>query len=239
MDLKGAKIVNFYQISGDVQSEGTDVNKIKIPHYQRPYSWDQDMVKKLIEDWHSQYETEYFAGSVVTVADREKQTHDLIDGQQRFTTIFLTNYVLFLLLRVTTRQAIAQSKVLHLSKLFEQLQQSSKYVFTKKIDEFDGNVFLEEFQKIEEMEGEEKEDGRNNFSTKYRSLVHLPDLIEDCEKFPKVHQNKLFHFIRSHQTLLTYDRKSFNTQFTNALSKVFITLNDQNKPRLRIIEDER
>ena len=98
--------LNFYQISGDVQSEGTDVNKVKIPHYQRPYSWDKDMVKKLIEDWHSQYETEYFAGSVVTVADREKQTHDLIDGQQRFTTIFLTNYVLFLLLSSACMQVL-------------------------------------------------------------------------------------------------------------------------------------
>jgi uncharacterized protein with ParB-like and HNH nuclease domain len=237
MDLKGAKIVNFYQVSGDVQSEALAVNKVKIPHYQRPYSWDKEMVKRLIEDWHSQDETEYFAGSVVTVADMERKTHDLIDGQQRFTTIFLTNYVLFLLLRVTTRQAIAQSKILHLSKLFEQLQLSSEYLFTNKIEGFDGNSLLEEFQSIEDMDGEDKEDGRSNFSTKYRSLVYLPELMEDSSDFQNIHRDELTTFITKYQILLTYDRKSFNTQFSKALSNVYITLNDQNKPRLRIVEE--
>ncbi|MFY8349121.1 GmrSD restriction endonuclease domain-containing protein [Pseudoalteromonas sp. SSM20] len=238
MDLKGAKIVNFYQISGDVQSEGSDVNKVKIPHYQRPYSWDKNMVKKLIEDWHNQDETEYFAGSIVTVADRAKKTHDLIDGQQRFTTIFLTNYVLFLLLRVTTRQAIAQSKILHLSDLFEQLQESSKFLFVHPIENFDRGTLLEEFQGIEEMDGEEKEDGRSKFSTKYRSLVRLPDLMEDSADFQITHSEELAAFISTQQTLLSYDRQSFNHSFSKALSRVYITLNDQNKPRLRINESD-
>jgi len=238
MDLKGAKIVSFYQISGDVQSENNDVNKVKIPHYQRPYSWDKEMVKRLIDDWHQQDEKEYFAGSVVTVADGKKNTHELIDGQQRFTTIFLINYVLFLLLRVTARQAITQSKNFHMGKLFERLQQAEQYLFQNTNNQFFSNDQMDEIQSIEELEGKDKEDARNEFATKYRSQIGLPDIYEGSKEFESDHSKKLAAYISNGNPLLTYDRKSFDKYFSSALSKVVVTMSDQNEPRLKFITNE-
>ena len=94
MDLIGAWVVNFYRITDNINSTETQsVKKIKVPHYQRPYSWGPEEVKNLIDDWKEEHERgndeEYFAGSIVTV--KNDDFHSLVDGQQRFTTIFLAN----------------------------------------------------------------------------------------------------------------------------------------------------
>lgn len=67
-----------------------------VPDFQREYVWEQDNVDKLLEDiLHELYdenesvsEAEYFLGSIVVFRD-ESGTSQLIDGQQRLTTIYL------------------------------------------------------------------------------------------------------------------------------------------------------
>lgn len=67
-----------------------------VPDFQREYVWDKNNVQKLIEDISLELsdetdivrETEYFLGSIVVFRD-ESGTSQLIDGQQRLTTIYL------------------------------------------------------------------------------------------------------------------------------------------------------
>lgn len=69
------------------------VNKniqFNIPIYQRLYVWKELQVNKLLEDIFDAYSREednYYLGGVVTYSNGEKL--DLIDGQQRFTTLWL------------------------------------------------------------------------------------------------------------------------------------------------------
>ena len=61
-----------------------------IPIYQRLYVWKELQVNKLLEDIFDAYsrdEDNYYLGGVVTYSNGEKL--DLIDGQQRFTTLWL------------------------------------------------------------------------------------------------------------------------------------------------------
>ena len=61
-----------------------------IPIYQRLYVWKELQVNKLLEDIFEAYsrnEDNYYLGGVVTYSNGEKC--DLIDGQQRFTTLWL------------------------------------------------------------------------------------------------------------------------------------------------------
>lgn len=70
-----------------------------IPEYQRPYRWDIDECETLWNDLTNFYDglkqyddnaQEYFLGSIVTCTDAEDKRHiDVIDGQQRLTTLFL------------------------------------------------------------------------------------------------------------------------------------------------------
>jgi uncharacterized protein with ParB-like and HNH nuclease domain len=61
-----------------------------IPIYQRLYVWKELQVNKLLEDLFTAYvrkEDNYYLGTIMTFTNGNK--HDLIDGQQRFTTLWL------------------------------------------------------------------------------------------------------------------------------------------------------
>lgn len=66
-----------------------------VPDYQREYVWKaDDQVEQFISDLDNEYQPEnkdqdgYFLGSIIIVKNGEK--HDVIDGQQRLTTIVIT-----------------------------------------------------------------------------------------------------------------------------------------------------
>ena len=64
-----------------------------VPNYQREYVWEEAQVDQLLRDIRSEHldgeDAEYFIGSIV-VCPRHDNAFDLIDGQQRTTTLFVT-----------------------------------------------------------------------------------------------------------------------------------------------------
>jgi len=75
----------------------------RIPEYQRPYVWGADQVIELMDDVYrarqSNPESQYFLGSMVLKkSDKQDgitkyEEYDLLDGQQRLTTLFLITAV--------------------------------------------------------------------------------------------------------------------------------------------------
>lgn len=67
-----------------------------IPTYQRPYVWEVEQIEKLLSDALQAYRTDskapYFIGTVLT--EERKKVFELIDGQQRFTTLWMVAAVL-------------------------------------------------------------------------------------------------------------------------------------------------
>lgn len=62
-----------------------------IPIYQRLYVWSEQQVKTLFEDLYTAYSTNkelYYIGGIVVVKNANGN-YDLVDGQQRFTTLWL------------------------------------------------------------------------------------------------------------------------------------------------------
>ena len=67
-----------------------------IPEYQRPYAWTDEQVETLFEDlWEftatsggTEREGSYFLGSIVSYVNEDGE-QEIIDGQQRLTTLFL------------------------------------------------------------------------------------------------------------------------------------------------------
>ena len=81
-----------------------------IPEYQRPYSWSDDEIITLFEDlWefsiertHKDGAKSYFLGCVVSY--EENGERQIIDGQQRITSLFLLLRAVFSMLeRKTTK----------------------------------------------------------------------------------------------------------------------------------------
>ena len=76
----------------------------RIPEYQRPYVWDKDQVTELLDDVMqaraSNPDSQYFLGSLVLRRNSKEEgttkyeEYDLLDGQQRLTTLFLITAVI-------------------------------------------------------------------------------------------------------------------------------------------------
>ena len=62
----------------------------RVPEYQRPFSWDDDNFEDLIDDILSaNKEQEYFLGTIVLHRQEKEGIYDVIDGQQRLTSIMI------------------------------------------------------------------------------------------------------------------------------------------------------
>ncbi|TIM10232.1 DUF262 domain-containing HNH endonuclease family protein [Mesorhizobium sp.] len=69
----------------------TEQIRYEIPPYQRPYSWEKNNVEQLLDDVWDAYKAddeEYFIGSLITI-EKAKGFYDVVDGQQRLTTLNL------------------------------------------------------------------------------------------------------------------------------------------------------
>lgn len=71
-------------------------NNFLIPNYQRPYVWGEEQIKKLLDDIYKSFKSKdksiYYAGTILT-KDNENDI-EIIDGQQRLTTLWLTAFTL-------------------------------------------------------------------------------------------------------------------------------------------------
>lgn len=73
--------------------------KFRIPLYQRPYAWETNQVSQLLNDLWNQFDKKknenYYIGILsVGKTDTDNNLYDLIDGQQRITTLMLIGRVL-------------------------------------------------------------------------------------------------------------------------------------------------
>ena len=76
----------------------SDEYLFKIPVYQRPYAWATDQVDDLLDDLQDAVkrdsESPYFLGSIVLIKEDDIPDSDVVDGQQRLTTLTILFCVL-------------------------------------------------------------------------------------------------------------------------------------------------
>jgi uncharacterized protein with ParB-like and HNH nuclease domain len=81
MEAKESKIIDIL----------TENKKYVVPSYQRPYSWDKSNTEQLVEDIYNSFcqeNEEYFIGTLICI-HRGDYTYEIVDGQQRLTTLSL------------------------------------------------------------------------------------------------------------------------------------------------------
>ena len=110
-----------------------------IPPYQRPYAWTTDQTSELFEDLHSfyQYEPdeEYFLGSIVLIKEENKPHAEVIDGQQRLTTLTILLAVLSNKLQGDDRKALLQY-ILEPGNKFEKLESKPRLTVRSRDRDF-------------------------------------------------------------------------------------------------------
>lgn len=108
----------------------------KIPAYQRQYTWTiEQEIQELIDDikFQTQNGVTYYLGSLVTCVNKGK-TQDVIDGQQRLTTLWL-------LLQCLKTQYDQKIDIADGVLRFDEVRDSAN-TFLKKIEHLKNNEFL-------------------------------------------------------------------------------------------------
>ncbi len=270
MELKGVKLRNFYQIGTFVDNEidaSTLYYPIKVPHYQRPYKWTKDLVALLITDWYKHKESidkkkdadersgrntprqkKYFAGSLVTVTNGEINdtesipyfAHSLIDGQQRFTTLFLTNFINFLLLRNLIKISFNNKNGVANVDYLKSLQTCIDSLFINN-----EAAHKEHAKNIEELNTINKKissyDNYADVIDKVHDLLYLPKYVNE-ESYENAYIEKMqsfFHSSKDNQSLnLIYDRSTYNQSLTVALSHYYLHFSEGSEITFKLIENK-
>ena len=256
MDLKGAELKNFYHITDNIPSlstqKDTPPKKVVIPHYQRPYKWEEEHIRKLIRDWKNNSaldsqnddlangdSSRYFAGSIVTVSHKDEaceERHDLIDGQQRFTTIFLINYIKFLLSRLLLREAIKENQQIHISGLFKSYLQAGKFLLLQE-NELNFNQSINQLEESVINAICDSDNAPQSALTIFKEGSYLPLILEDDPKYAADHHTKLEKLFQRYNFVLQYDRQSFNESLKKVLSRTLIEMSQESLPRLYFYPD--
>ncbi|MFW5794726.1 MAG: GmrSD restriction endonuclease domain-containing protein [Bacillota bacterium] len=256
MKLEGAKIRSIYRVCTPISNEDESPLKINIPFYQRPYKWGSEegieKIELLIQDFFENYEMvkeikdelepssselEYFAGSVVTVVNDEY--HDLIDGQQRITTIYLMNYIKFLLLREFIVKQL--SKKAGVESYFDKLSKTARNLFVngeKEINNFK-NKIKDMYNNANMCSGDEREEKFKNLISYYKNILHLPEIpYDDINQYELEYTSRLNSYLNERKLSLKYNRDNFNDRLKKSMSSSRIKLTLEEGPKLEFIDED-
>ena len=191
MELKGAEIRNLMELCNPMPKNGTENRKLNvlIPYYQRPYKWEETQIKNLFADYFKNEQKEYFVGSVVMVENHDGG-FEIIDGQQRITTLFLLNYLKFIFLRAYIEKLIIVKKVYKIDGYLSKLENTADNIFDEKIVDEIRKIHIEINDLLEKADEEKNEEQKEKLQDQvlkeYQITLGLPEKnLSDREKYLK------------------------------------------------------
>lgn len=204
-----------------------------IPEYQRPYAWSNEQVETLFEDiWDFainvggvKRSASYFLGSIVSF-ENDSGEQEIIDGQQRITSLFL------LLRAIYTKLTLGDDAATDAAQNFiRQIEPTiwrtdnltgkvdfSDILLTSKVVDNDGNDILRHILKT----GEADEKACDNYSRNYLLFQKLYD--SHCELSPLQIYDFIYALLNQ-SILLPIGADNQDTALT-----IFSTLNDRGLP---------
>lgn len=205
-----------------------------IPEYQRPYAWTDEQVETLFEDlWEftavsggTERESSYFLGSVVSY-ENEKGEQEIIDGQQRITSLFLLLRAIYTKLIATPASERTPEANNFIGKIEPTIWRTNKLtgtvdykniLLTSRVVNNDGNEILRAILET----GKADENAKDNYSKNYRSFQELFDK-HSAENPLMIYQ--FIYALLNQAILLPITADTQDTALT-----IFSTLNDRGLP---------
>ena len=205
-----------------------------IPEYQRPYSWTETETKTLFYDLlefteneakkNSEVEGTYFLGSIVSYENDEGE-QEIIDGQQRITSLFL------LLRAIYTKLISYEEKTIEQENFIRQIQPAlwkqakltgevdyTSVLITSKVIDNEGNKILQDILET----GIADHKANDNYSKNYILFQKLFD------KLSELSPTLMLEFI--YYTLNRAVVFPIKTDSQDDALSVFSTLNDRGLP---------
>lgn len=201
--------------------------KFLIPEYQRPYAWTDEQVITLFDDLkeytNNQNESSYFLGCIVSFTNENKE-QEIIDGQQRITTLLLLLRAIHKKLQKMSNSKEKENFIRQIEPAIwkiDELTSVADYttvLIESKVMEVKYNQILESILKT----GETETGSKDRYSVNYNLLVKLLDeyAISETLNFYKFINNVLNKTI-----VLPIKADTQETALT-----IFSTLNDRGLP---------
>lgn len=245
MDLKGAEIRNIGNLCSPMKAQDIKIPiKVIIPFYQRPYRWTQENISRLVDDFYKNDWKEYFVGSVVMITPDESkgETHySVIDGQQRITTLFLSEYLRFLLLRSYIETLISIRRTTKVDTLFTCLEDVVRHIFGDKIKDEIKKAHTSIVDRIDKEKDDKKDDEFYKQLLKtYQEAVCLPERdFSDFSSYVKQSNVLMMKMLGSSDLSLTYKRDSYKKKLASALSSIAVKVTDSEKLSIDFLFDSK
>lgn len=184
----------------------------RIPEYQRPYVWGDDQVGELLEDVRracdSNPDAHYFLGSMVLQKNAHRtdttsyEEYDLLDGQQRLTTLFLLHAVIRDLASDTTRKDNCQTAVYQMANPDDRVPERSRIVFDIRDEVRD---FVQEF--VQKNGGTLQHDDLRRLAKQKEgdtSVMHMASALLRIHAFfaTNTTTDKFFPFLRNNVLMI-------------------------------------
>lgn len=215
----------------DLLSEGVE-HLFLIPEYQRPYAWSIDQIDTLFDDLWTFAETQggherpaatYFLGSIVGFYNENKE-HEIIDGQQRITTLFLLLRAIYSrLTNENTKPAKhcmeqIESAIWRSDSITGDIDYTQTFLRSRVVNDEEGNDVLAKIL----QEGVVNDDATDNYSRNYKRFLEL--LKQKSESAP-LSMYDFYYAILNQAILLPVIADTQDTALT-----IFTTLNDRGMP---------
>ena len=202
-----------------------DKNQYVIPPYQRPYSWDEEQCRELFEDLQRAFEDEkissYFLGNIVIASSNENKNRlEVIDGQQRLTT--LTLLLKALLFFDTTNKKLRNS----IWELDDRTDEPKEQRLETMVFQDKDSKFLKESLDIDFDNTDCKFTKKDN---QYKKNICF--FYTELKKLPNNTLNKFVDFLLYDVSILPIQTQGENREIAreNAL-KIFETINNRGLP---------
>lgn len=250
MDLRGVALRNIYELCNEMNNNSEKAKNlcINIPHYQRPYKWGREQIVNLFKDYiknkNSSGNEEYFVGSVVAVKKEDGEYYGIIDGQQRLTTVYLLNFVSFLLRRAYIEELLLANKNHKIESQLKKLEVSYTRILGKtKCEEIKHmrKLLMEKIDELNDACSLDKENKEKEILHIYYKAMYLPEKNYNDNNYEKNHKEKMRKFFCSEELNLTYQRENYTKKLKEAMSSFYIRLSNAEGPELKEIgmsEDE-
>lgn len=231
MEIKDADVKSLSDFANS--KKNYIYTKIDIPFYQRPYKWTDDQIKELFSDFFStinikdkkKKQVHYFIGSVIAYDETKDNTnlaeYEIIDGQQRLTTLFLMNYLRFLIGRRVIEYQLMNKKTNKVDSRYQEL--IGGYKLFLGTDDSDGRNIdkMDNFNSELERELDKTSPDTTKLLNDFRKVVGLPQMDEDnSDTYKTHHQYALNAFLSNEKLSLNYSRTQLNEKLKKAMSQI-------------------
>lgn len=203
-------------------------NPFIIPEYQRPYAWTDEQVVTLFDDlWEfvsNESQETYFLGSIVSYKN-EQNEQEIIDGQQRITSLFLLLRAIYTKLKSTgesTREAKnfinqIEPAIWRTQKLTGEVDYSNTLLDSRVVTD-EANLVLKDILTT----GNPKAGATDNYTKNY---IKFMELFEQSSANNPLKIYEFIYALLNKAILLPITADSQDTALT-----IFATLNDRGLP---------